>query len=136
MTTIKRKLEQYFKAINNPLDPFYSPDEDILFFNERYENNEFNVMFEELNIDISQQEILKAVNQLKTNKSGGPDKIINEFFIHGKNIFRPEMSTVDNIFVLHGLISHVLNSGRKLYCAFIDFTKAFDYMVREIYGIN
>ena len=46
-------FEQYFKAIYKALDPFYSPDEDILFFNERYENNEFNVMFEELNIDIS-----------------------------------------------------------------------------------
>ena len=41
------------------------------------------------------------------------------------------MSTVDNIFVLHGLISHILNQGEKLYCAFIDFTKAFDYVVRD-----
>ena len=45
--------------------------------------------------------------------------------------FRPGMSTIDNIFVLHGLISHVINSGNRLYCAFIDFTKAFDYIVRE-----
>ena len=41
------------------------------------------------------------------------------------------MNTVDNIFVLHGLISHILNQGRKLYCDFIDFTKAFDYVVRD-----
>ena len=41
------------------------------------------------------------------------------------------MSTVDNNFVLHGLISHILNSGRKLYCAFVDFMKAFDYIVRD-----
>ena len=41
------------------------------------------------------------------------------------------MSTVDNIFVLHGLISHILNQGEKLYCAFIDFIKAFDYVVRD-----
>ena len=41
------------------------------------------------------------------------------------------MSTIDNIFVLHGLISHILNTENKLYCAFIDFTKAFDYIVRE-----
>ena len=44
-------FEKYFKAINNPTEPFYSPDEDILFFNERYERNEFNIKFEELNID-------------------------------------------------------------------------------------
>ena len=41
------------------------------------------------------------------------------------------MGTVDNIFVLHGIISHMLNEGKRLYCAFIDFTKAFDYVVRD-----
>ena len=45
--------------------------------------------------------------------------------------FRANMSTVDDIFVLHGLISHILNHSEKIYCAFIDFTKAFDYVVRE-----
>ena len=42
------------------------------------------------------------------------------------------MGTVVNIFVLHGLISHILNKGEKLFCAFEDFTKAFDYVVRDI----
>ena len=41
------------------------------------------------------------------------------------------MSTVDNIFVLPDVISHVLKKGRKLYCAFKDFTEAFDYVVRD-----
>ena len=41
------------------------------------------------------------------------------------------MSTVDDVFVLHSLLTHVLNQGSKLYCAFIDFTKAFDYVVRD-----
>lgn len=203
-------FEEYFKAINNPADPFFAPDEDILYFNERYVNDEFSIMFEELNLNFSQNEILQSIKQLKTNKSGGPDKLINEFFIHGKHVlvpvlcnlfnkifecgvfpeewsegyiiplhkkgnlndaenyrgitllsalgklftrvvnnrlsewsekyfvlieaqagFRANMSTVDDIFVLHGLISHILNHGKKLYCAFIDFTKAFDYVVRE-----
>ena len=43
------------------------------------------------------------------------------------------MSTVDNVFVLNSLISHALNSGKKLYCSFIDFSKAFDYVVKAIY---
>ena len=167
-------------------------------------------MFAELNTDFSQNEIIKAIKQLKSNKAGGPDKLINEFFIHGQHIlvpilwnlfnkifetgvfpeewaesfiiplhkkgnlnnvenyrgitllsalgklfsrvinnrlsewseryfvlieaqagFRANMGTVDDIFVLHGLISHILNHGKQLYCAFIDFTKAFDYVVRE-----
>ena len=204
-------FEQYFKAVNNPSDPFFAPDEDVLYFNERYETNEFAVMFEELNLPFSNADLVKAIRQLRTNKSAGPDKLINEFFINGTHVlcptmlilfnklfsmgyfpetwsdgyviplhkkgsindvnnyrgitllstlgklftrlinnrlsdwaenysvlieaqagFRPDMGTVDNIFVLHGLISHFLNRGKKLYCAFIDFTKAFDYVVREI----
>ena len=159
---------------------------------------------------LTQEEISKAISQLKTNKSSGPDRLINEFFINGKSVllptlcnlfnkifeiglfpeswsegyviplhkkgsinevenyrgitllsvlgklftrvinnrlgewaenyfllikaqagFRPDMGTVDNIFVLHGLITHMLNTGKKLYCTFIDFTKAFDYVVRD-----
>ena len=42
------------------------------------------------------------------------------------------MSTVDNVFVLHGIINHLLSKGEKLFCASVDFTKAFDYVVRDI----
>ena len=42
------------------------------------------------------------------------------------------MGTVDNIFNLHGLITHLINKGKKLYCAFVDFTKAFDFINRDI----
>ena len=203
-------FEQYFRSINYPLDPFYSPDEDVVFFNERYANDEFNIMFEELNIGITHAEILNAIKQLKLNKSTGPDMLINEFFVQGKNTlaptlyilfnkifdkghfpeelskgyivplhkkgsindidnyrgitllsvlgklftrilnnrlsdwaenyhvlieaqagFRPGTSTIDNVFVMHGLLSHILNEGNKLNCVFVDYTKAFDYIVRE-----
>ena len=42
-------FEDYFKAVNNPADPFFAQDEDILYFDERYVNDEFSIMFEELN---------------------------------------------------------------------------------------
>ena len=42
------------------------------------------------------------------------------------------MSTADNVFVLHGIINLMLSSNKKLFCAFVDFTKAFDYVVRDI----
>ena len=54
------------------------------------------------------------------------------FFIEAKAGFRENMSTVDNIFVLHGLITHFINNGKQLFCSFIDFSKAFDYVVRDI----
>ena len=52
-------------------------------------------------------------------------------YIEAQAGFRLGMGTVDNIFVLHGLISHILNQGKHLYCAFVDFTKVFDYVVRD-----
>ena len=42
------------------------------------------------------------------------------------------MSTIDNIFVLNGLIAHCINNTEHLYCCFVDFTKAFDYVERDI----
>lgn len=41
------------------------------------------------------------------------------------------MSTMDDVFVLHCLLTHVLNQIKKLYCAFVDFAKAFDYVYRN-----
>lgn len=48
-------------------------------------------MFDELNVCISQNELLQAIKQLKANKSGGPDMYINELFIHGKNVLMPHL---------------------------------------------
>lgn len=203
-------FEMYFKAINDPADPFFQPDEEILYFYERYVQDELNIMFSELNVEISRFEVERAVQQLKLGRSGGPDLFINEFIYYGKNAllntlfymfnnifktgyfpeswsdglivplhkkgslndvnnfrgitllscigklftkiinnrlyewadnynvfieaqagFRKGMSTVDNVFILHGLITHMVNQGKKLYCTFIDFTKAFDYVVRD-----
>ena len=168
-------------------------------------------MSDELNVDITSNEIQKAISQLKQNRSGGPDGFLNEFFIHGATEllpyllelfnkilivgyfpevwsegyivpihkkgklddvnnfrgitllstlgklftrilnnrltewaeeyaiyieaqagFRANMSTTDNIYVLHGLINHFKNRGNRLYCAFVDFTKAFDYVNRDV----
>lgn len=202
---------RYFKAVNNPEDPFYSTDEDSEFLFNLYLNGEIQIMFDELNKEISLAEIISAISQLKNGKSSGPDRLINEFFINGKDIltpylhtlfnvifdkgyfpdswslgeiipihkkgskanvenyrgitllsvlgklftrilnnrltswaenygvyieaqagFRQNMSTVDNVFILNSLISHSLNANKQLYCSFIDFSKAFDYVVRDI----
>lgn len=46
--------------------------------------------------------------------------------------FRPGHSTVDAIFTLHGIITHVLVHKLQLFCAFADFRKAFDKLHRRI----
>ena len=53
-------------------------------------------------------------------------------YIEAQAGFHSHMSTADNIFVLHGLITHLINEGRNLYCGFIDFTKAFDFLSRDV----
>lgn len=35
--------------------------------------------------------------------------------------FRKNMGTIDNVFILDGIISHCLNNGERFYCAFVDF---------------
>lgn len=45
--------------------------------------------------------------------------------------FRRGRSTVDCVFILQSLINKVLNDKQKLYCAFVDFRKAFDQVYRD-----
>jgi hypothetical protein len=46
--------------------------------------------------------------------------------------FRKNRSTVDCIFILQSIISHTLANKEKLYCAFVDFRKAFDRVDRHM----
>ena len=56
----------------------------------------------------------------------------NELELISKNQadFRKGHSTTDNIFVIHVLVSLYLSFGKKLFCTFIDFRKAFDTIWR------
>ena len=56
-----------------------------------------------------------------------------EFEIISKNQsgFRKGFSTTDNIFIMHALVSIYFSFGVKLYCAFVDFRKAFDTVWRN-----
>ena len=44
--------------------------------------------------------------------------------------FRAHRGTTDCLFILHGLIEQMLSKGKKLFAAFIDYEKAFDYLDR------
>ena len=69
---------KYFKAINDLQSPFYQAEEDIISF------NEVQVIFRELDVEITQTEILESIKILKTPRNDGPDKLLNEFFINSQ----------------------------------------------------
>ena len=48
-------------------------------------------------------------------------------YIEAQAGFRPNYSTIDNLYNLNEIISYLINKGKTLYCAFLDFCKAFDY---------
>ena len=41
------------------------------------------------------------------------------------------MNTIDSMFVLDNVISWFIGNKKKRYCAFVDYSKAFDYVVRD-----
>lgn len=60
-------------------------------------------MFEDLKFSFSVDEIFRSIKQLKTNKSGGPDRIINEFFIHGTHFYAPTLCNLFNKILKKGI---------------------------------
>ena len=45
--------------------------------------------------------------------------------------FRPEFSTIDHIFTLHAIIVYYKSNNSRVYCAFVDYRKAFDLVERS-----
>ena len=52
-------------------------------------------------------------------------------YVEAQNGFRPGRGTTDSIFILHCLINKFLDKNKSLYTFFVDFSKAFDYVIRE-----
>ena len=50
--------------------------------------------------------------------------------------FRDNHSTTDCIFILHSIIQNIIHNKSKLYCAFIDYEKAFDTVIHEALWIK
>ena len=86
-------------------------DSPVSRYNERYEQNEFSIMFDELNLPIINIEIFQAIKELKTNKSGGPDLYLNDFFIHGKHVLAPYLLNLFNRIFDKGYFPEVWSEG-------------------------
>ena len=57
-------------------------------------------MFNELNTEISINEISRAIKQLSNNRSAGIDLILNEILTNGKHILIPVLKVLFNFFFL------------------------------------
>ena len=63
---------------------------------------ESHVIFEELDVSFSEEEIKVQISKLKTQKSPGLDCLLNEMFIKCKDVFIP---------IFKKLFDHILNTG-------------------------
>ena len=55
----------------------------------------------------------------------------NSVYIEAQGGFRSKMGTIDSMFVLDNGINWFISNKKKLHCAFLDYSKAFDYVVRD-----
>ena len=54
---------------------------DINTYNKSYDEGKLEQIYDELNVQINNKEVLEAINNLKLHKSGGDDMLVNEIFI-------------------------------------------------------
>ena len=71
--------------------------------------------------------IFSLVLRNRLNVWCGSNQIFNDFQFG----FWNQNSISDCIFILHCLIQKVLKQNSKMYCAFVDYEKAFDFVVRD-----
>ena len=69
---------------------------------ERFVDTEIQVLFSELDVELTRGKIFKSIKQLKNGKIGGPDQLLNEIISHGQHVFLP---------YLHTLFNKLLNTG-------------------------
>ena len=95
-------FKEFYMKLSDPGDEFYTPDQDVKDELKQFLENELECAFLELNAEISHDEIKKAIKDLKPGKSSGEDLLLNEFYLHGKEILLP---------YLHKLFNYVFDQG-------------------------
>jgi hypothetical protein len=85
--------------------------------NDRSDNNVGDIIFEELEEEISLKEIEDSIKTLKTGKSHGLDCIINQYSIVFKDILLPFLHTLFNAIFSTGYFSKYIM--HFAYCIYI-----------------
>ena len=72
---------------------------------------ELQIMFEELNIEISNHEILKASTELSLGTAGGPDFVFNEFCKYGIDILIDYLGRLFDVVFSKGYFPEKMDRG-------------------------
>ncbi|CAG2253196.1 unnamed protein product [Mytilus edulis] len=98
------------KKKNVPLQSFYEHFKKLSSVNidntcdeDLFNNTDGDCVYPELDEVITEEEILKAIRNLKRNKSHGVDGILNEYFIEYKDVFMPTLVKVFNGILQSGI---------------------------------
>jgi hypothetical protein len=89
----------HFKDLSNPTGNSYLADPDTIEEYNNLINDEFTVIYEELDSNFKVDDIKKAIDSLKNGKQPGDDLILNEFFIYGKDLLSVYLTTLLTIFL-------------------------------------
>ena len=93
MIFLLQNLKKYFESLNITDDEL-NADNEVKLLLDKYARNELSIMFSELDVNITQDEIKYALNQLQNGKFPGNDLIFNEFLIAGKDILTPYITVL------------------------------------------
>ena len=111
-------------------------------FNERFVRDEFQVMFHELDTDVSLDEINKSIKQLKLSKSTGPDNYLNEYFIHGNTVLIPYLQSLFNVIFKTSYFPETWSEGyivplhKKGYINNTDNYRGITHVLQDLYNID
>ncbi|XP_063420573.1 uncharacterized protein LOC134705786 [Mytilus trossulus] len=80
-----------------------SSDTDAVLDDSQFNNTDGECVYEELDREITENDILKAIRNLKRDKSHGVDGILNEYFIEYKDVFMPVLLYIFNGILQSGI---------------------------------
>ena len=67
-----------------------------------YDNGVLVDSTDEMNVPITESEVIKAIKQLKHGKSSGPDLLINDFFIYTCDTLASKITALFNVIFMSG----------------------------------
>ena len=92
----------FLKKLGNPADVHFIADDDVFESIRLYDNGVRVDSTDEMNVPITESEVIKATKQLKHGKITGPDLLIDDFFIYTCDIVASKITALFNVILMSG----------------------------------